>query len=231
LLGVPLLAARLHRDRRDPLALTFFVLASVYALGYVTSRWSLGRVLPLGVLILDLVLADRIASRLGSGLRGAAATVVLCTLILVPTTHWLTLQGPFARALPRRLFPSLTPVYRTEEIGSEYRRLLEGVPRDSVTMASRTDGWQVPTYAGYIIAAKHPQAFVPSEAARERDVELFFDTATTNATRRKLLCHYGAGYVIVDRDAGGIAPRALAGLARPVRSVGRFVLLRTFCVR
>jgi hypothetical protein len=94
-------------------------------------------------------------------------------------------------------------------------------------MASTRTGWEVPTYGGRIVAALHPQAFVPDLARREADVGTFFDPATRTAARRRLLCRYAAGYVLVKQDDGGVEPQALAGLGRTVRAVGPYVLLAT----
>jgi hypothetical protein len=227
LVAVPLAVLRLRTSRRDPLVVTLVAIALVYAIGDITSRWSLGRVLPYGVLLLQIVLADRIAAGLGRGRVGIVAACAAAVAIVFLATHVMELEKPFVRALPRSVFPSLTPVDRAESVGSEYRRLFAGVPRQSVTMASLRAGWEVPTYGGRIVAALHPQAFIANLAERESDVGAFFDPATGAALRRRLLCRYRADYVLVQRDDGGVAPEALSGLGRTVRAIGPYVLLAT----
>jgi hypothetical protein len=219
----PVLVARLRRSRRDVLAVVFAVLVVVYALGAVTSRWSLGRVLPYGVLLLDIALAAQVAVWLGR--RRVAPALALAVAVIVVATPLMTLQGPAARTLPPGVLPSVTDRYRPESVGSEYSRLLAGVPRASVTMASEPAGWVVPTYGGRIVAPLHPQAFVADLAQRGRDARTFFALQTTDVMRKRLLCRYDARYVLVDTRAAGVAPDALAGIARTVRSVGPYVLL------
>jgi hypothetical protein len=226
--AVLLLPLRLRVSRRDPLVLTFVVLAVVYALGDVTSRWSIGRVLPYGVLLLHIVLADRIAARFGRGRLAPAAMVAVVVAVLYISAANMELEKPAVRALPRSVFPSLTAAYRPEAIGPTYSRLFAGVPRASVTMASERAGWPVPTYGGRIVAALHPQAFIANLAQRDRDAATFFDPATADAVRSRLLCRYGADYVLVDRIDGGVAPGALADLGRRVGSDGQYVLLAVF---
>lgn len=227
LVGVPLLVNRLRLSRRDPLVVTLVAIAFVYTIGDVTSRWSLGRVLPYGVLLLQIVLADRFAARLGRGRLGLIAACVAAVTLVFLATHVMELEKPFVRTLPRGVFPSLTAVDRAESVGAEYDRLFAGVPRQSVTMASLRAGWEVPTYGGRIVAALHPQAFIANLAVRARDAATFFDPATGEAVRRRLLCRYRADYVLVQRDDGGVAPEALSGLGRTVRAVGPYVLLAT----
>jgi hypothetical protein len=222
---VLLLPLRLRVSRCDPLVLTFVVLAVVYALGDVTSRWSIGRVMPYGVLLLHIVLADRIAARFGRGRLAPAAMVAVVVAVLFISAPNMELEKPAVRALPRSVFPSLTDDYRPESIVPTYSRLFAGVPRASVTMASERAGWPVPTYGGRIVAALHPQAFIANLAQRDRDVATFFDPATPEAARGRLLCRYGADYVLVDRTDGGVAPGALADLGRRVRSAGQYVIL------
>ena len=177
-----LVALRLRRDRLDPLALTVLVIAIVYGAGAATSHWSLGRVLPYGVLLLDVALADRAAALPWAPLLTAAVVA-----LAIPVMH---LHDPFFRALP------FTTAGRPEAVGDEYSRLFSQVPRASVTMASAPVGWPVPTYGGRIVDPLHPQAFVGDLAQRHRDAVAFFDPGTTNAARRRLLCRYRATYVL-----------------------------------
>jgi hypothetical protein len=220
-----LLPGRLRVSLRDPLVLTFVVLALVYAAGDATSRWSLGRVLPYGVLLLHIVLADRIAARFGRGRLAPVAMVAVVAAVLFITAPLMDLERPAVQALPRSVFPSLTDDYRPESVAPTYSRLFAGVPRTSVTMASERAGWPLPTYGGRIVAALHPQAFIADLAQRERDVATFFNPATAKAARRRLLCRYGAGYILVDRTDGGVPPAALHDLGRSVRAAGPYVLL------
>jgi alpha-1,6-mannosyltransferase len=225
LVGVPFLLLRLRRSRVDPLVLTAVAVAVLYAVGDATSHWSLGRVLPYGVLVLDVVLADRISAGLGRGRAAAAGAAAAAVVLVALQVKVMAIEKPFVQALPRSVFPSLTDVDRSESVGPAYARLFEGVARGSVTMATTRAGWEVPTYGGRVVAALHPQAFVGDLAQREQDVGTFFDPATGAAVRRRLLCRYGATYVLVQRDDGGVAPAALGGLAHEVRAAGRYVLL------
>jgi hypothetical protein len=145
--------------------------------------------------------------------------------VLFVAAPLMELKAPVVRALPRRIVPSLTAAYRPDSIGPTYSRLFAGVPRTSVTMATIYAGWEVPTYGGRIVAAQHPQAFIADATRREHDVETFFDPATGETTRRRLLCRYGAGYVLVDSLEEGVTPAALHDLGRTVHVVGPYVLL------
>jgi hypothetical protein len=224
LFGVPVLASRLRRRRRDPLTLVFAALVVVYAIGDATSRWSLGRVLPYGVLLLDIALAGQIAAWLGR--RRVVPALVFAVALVAVATPLMTLQGPAARMLPPGILPSVRDRYRAESVGSEYGRLFAGVSRASVTIASEPAGWVVPTYGGRIVAPLHPQPFVADLAQRGRDARTFFAEETTDGARQRLLCRYDARYVLVDTRESGVTPDGLSGVARTVRSVGPYVLLQ-----
>ena len=223
LAGLPLLALRWRKDRSDPLVLGFFPLALVYALGAVTSRWSLGRVLPYGVLLLDVALAGWAASLL------TRARFALVAAIVVVALAWplMALTGPAARTLPRGVSPSTLDRYRPENVGESYRLLFAGVPWDSVTMAREPAGWPVPAYGGRIVAPLHPQAFVDDLDKRDRDAATFFADRTTNDTRRALLCRYRARYVLIDTRTPGPGVGVLSKIARVIRTNSTYVLLES----
>jgi hypothetical protein len=221
LAGLPLLAIRWRRDRRDPLVLGLVVLAFVYLLGATTSRWSLGRVLPYGVLLLDIALAGWAAS-IVTRARSACLAAAVVVAVAWPL---MALTGPAARTLPRGVFSKTIDRYRPESVGESYSRLFAGVPRSSVTMARGPAGWPVPTYGGRIVAPLNPQAFVGDLAQRDRDASTFFADRTGSSTRQALLCRYGARYVLVDARFPGAKVSALSKIAHVIGARSTYVLL------
>lgn len=231
LVAVVFLPARLRANRLDPLALTLVVLFAVYVVGDWTDRWSLGRVLPYCVLLLHVVLADRVAGATVRGRAAAAAAIAMAVLFIA----WplLPLDRPLARLLPHGIASAWADPLRHESVGSAYSRLFRGTPRDAVTMATADTGWEVPTYGGRIVAPDHPQAFVSGLEGRDGDAAVFFDRATPDALRRRLICRYDVSYVLVDTRDGRVTASALARLTTVVRRVDPYALLgvREACPR
>lgn len=128
------------------------------------------------------------------------------------------LRDPFVRALP------LVGTGRPEAVGDVYRPLLRRVPSTSVTMATASTGWPVPTFGGRIVDPLHPQAFVADLGRRHQDVERFFAPSTPTAVRRTLLCRYRAAWILLRQ--GEADPAQLAGVAVVVGRRGLYTLMR-----
>ena len=77
-------------------------------------------------------------------------------------------------------------------------QIVQSVPRDGVVMARPLLAWPVPTFAGKVVSLFHPNPMVPDSAERERDVATFFDPATSEVERTRILRGYGVSHVLID---------------------------------
>jgi hypothetical protein len=209
------LPGRLRVKSRDPLVVSIVCLVAMYVAGWVLARWSLGRVLPLMVILLDVALADRISQwqlRVRRP-RVLGAGVVAAVLLLA----WIdmSLRSDVTRAIPGG---------GGRGPGYYYSALLERLPPGNVVMSSLSTGWEVPAYGGRIVASLHPEAFVADSGQREQAVATFFGPATSDAERRLLMSRYGARYVLVSHTADP-AYSTLLSMGRVVGDTGGYVLL------
>ena len=212
---------RLRRDGRDPMTVTVAALVAVYLAGWATSHWSLGRVLPYGVLLLHVALAAFISSLLVRTRAPAAVAFAFTAAVVALAVPVMKLHDPFVRTLPESLVGDAAA--RPEPVGRAYARLYTGIPRETVTMATAAVGWPVPTFGDRIVDPLHPQAFVNDLAQRDRDVVAFFDPSTSTPARRRLLCAYHAAYILVRREQPFID---LGPVSSVYRTDGPYVLRR-----
>jgi hypothetical protein len=194
---LPVLAARWHHDRRDPLALLVLALAAVYAFGWLSGATGLGRILAWLVMAVHLAAAIgfvELARRLDGGRRLALHALALVALLLMVALH----RGPLLRAW---------------QPGPQPWRALAGVlapvaERD-VVLADMTTSWMVPALAGRVVASSHPLYWVPDHAARRAAVAAFFDPATSDGARRRIAAQIGARWLVV---SGELRPEERARL-------------------
>lgn len=213
LLGAPLLFLRLKARRLDGLVLLFLGLLAVYLYGALSGAWTWGRVLPVMVMVLHLVLAD-FASRAEeavrqrgwksplehrAGLAALVALVVVCGSRFAPE-----IIQPFQR----------TPGYL-----AEYEPLTRHIGEDDVVVADLVTSWYLPAYCGKVVATLHPLAFVPDWRRRVEDLDRFFQPRAGERFRREVIARYGARFLLVDREEVPLS----AAAERELRNLGEVI--------
>lgn len=216
LLGVPALALRLRRDRRDPLAVATLLLLLLVAYGGFAHAWTYGRLLAPAVLLLQVALADAVTAfeaRLRPPVRALAVTAVAALLV---AGSW--------RAVAEIAYEARHP---GDRLWLSF--LAEHVGRDDVVMTDAETCWYVPAFAGRVVAYPMHLPFVPDHDARLADVGRFFAEDASGDERRALLARYGARFVLVpkhhypDRPA---LPEELASLGTTVHAGAEYELVR-----
>lgn len=216
LAGLPVLARRLVRDRRDPLALLFIALALVYAFGGVTGAWSYGRVVAFAVLVLHVALADALAPLFEApwpALRALAGAA----LLLLSAWPWLEPVIAESREARLRHDPWLEFLERS-------------VAADEVVLTPPDYAWYLPVFAGKLVGYPHRQAFVPDQDERRTAVERYFDEATSRAERRAIRARWNVAAVLLPKawlpDWARHATELSADGAATVYESAEHVLLR-----
>lgn len=198
LLALPLLALRLRKDARDPVAITWLSLTGVMALGYATHRFTLGRLLPGAILMVHLALADWMASTVGpwlaSSVRRSRTTAFAIAVALLGS--FALIGANFADSW-ELCSPSHTHVL------APYEFLRETVGPGDVVLANAKTSAIVPVIAGRVVAVNNALPFVPDAKARREAVSTFFATGTGDGERRRIVDAYGVRWVLVDRDGSG----------------------------
>lgn len=194
LVGVPFLLARFRKNRRDPVSIMAVILLVLYAYGYFSHRYVLGRVIPYIVFCLHFALADwygGIAEKVASGdsLRRLEKALLLCITPLVVTF----VIGFFAVGV-YRYRPGRECTY------TPYLFLQDYVAREDVVLTDLRTSCFVPSIAGKLVATLYPQTFVKDNEERCEDVRRFLDPVTENKERCRIVRKYDVDYILVDKQ-------------------------------
>ncbi|MEV6671642.1 hypothetical protein [Streptomyces sp. NPDC051162] len=219
-LGVPALAARWRRDRRDPLVIFFGLGLLVFAAGGLTGHQAWGRILPAALLPAQLALATEIADGAGRRLRAA----------LVPLTAAALLAGAWTQAgalsyvlRPAALPPPLRRVH-TIALWPRFDWAARAMPWDATVM---TDNYYalrtIPAYGPYTVTPAYPDVFLRDERHRRDATRRYFSPDASRAERLGILREFGARWVL-QRDGGPGLPPDDPALRRAARGPGGFVL-------
>ncbi|MGH9178419.1 MAG: hypothetical protein ACRD0N_07685 [Acidimicrobiales bacterium] len=194
--GVVTLWAAWRRDHLDPLALAFMGAVGIYAVGGLTGRESLARVLPLAMLAAHLSLAVATSRLVKDRSRRARSP-------LLAGAFGLLLVGVLGcvEALPNMVPPPLLPA----SLRSDPRAQSE-VERMSV-LASLEPGRTIATDIGLVnraapafelktVSAGFIEPFLEDRIQREQANTALFAAATPSGLRRSLLRRYDVSYVI-----------------------------------
>lgn len=196
-LGAAALAARLRRDRRDPLALFFGLGLVVFAAGGVTGHQAWGRILPAVLVPAQIALALETARR----------------TVLLPLTAAALLVGAWtqAGALTYVLRPAAVPpvLRQASTIGlwPSIGWAAREVPKGETVL---TDDYyalrMLPAYGPYTVAPAYPDVFLRDEKRRWAATHRYFAAATSRAERLGILKEYGVRWVL-QKDGGPGLPQ------------------------
>lgn len=188
MLALPVLAWRLRKSRRDPLVLLVLFLSLVYAVGGITGKYGLGRVIAYIVIFLQVALGVAMATwetRL-SGRRSW----------LVPASTVLAMLGMFAYTKPlraRMLLRNERPLWY--DVGS----ILAPVHPGEVVLADSRTSYMIPVLTGSrVVAWRHPVYWVPDHAERREAQDRFF-AAATDEERRAVVARYRVQWILLNR--------------------------------
>jgi hypothetical protein len=216
LVALPVLLWRLRRNRRDPLVLFAALLGVIYAIGGLTGKYGLGRVIAYIAVLAQVALGVAVAtweSRLGPRRAWLAPA---CTLIAL-----LGLFEYTRPALPR-LRRYERPLWYTVD------SILKPVHPGEVVLADSRTSYMVPVLTGgYVVAWRHPVYWIPDHAERRVAQDRFF-TPATDAERRAVIARYQVRWILLNRREVHLTPEEetrLMALGCTVAERGPLVLL------
>ncbi|MET7362622.1 hypothetical protein ABZS76_29920 [Streptomyces sp. NPDC005562] len=199
LLGVPALALRWRRDRRDPLALFFLLGAAMFAAGGLTGHYSWGRVLPAALIPAQLAVALEVFGAGRAGVRRGFAWLLGAALLLGAWTQ----AGTLGYVVPRDALPApVAAKYRPPWPG--YRWITPQVRYGDVVLAKTFPSRQMPAYGPYTVAPGYPDFFLPDQEERVAAVRDYFAPSTPRAARLDILRRYGVRWVVAYPSDGGL---------------------------
>jgi hypothetical protein len=192
------LSSKQHR------VLLFMFLATilVYLFGYLTQKYSYGRIISYTLVIAQICCAIALV-RLEIGLKKISPnglnvyrTLLLLGLVFL-STEWL-------HASANRLLTAANsvrlgrPVFNQVSF-QEYGFLPQQIQPKATVFANIEASWLLPSFGAKVIAADHPLAFIKDAEQRRQDCLRFFIKDTPLAERQQLLKKYGANYLLLDK--------------------------------
>lgn len=192
LLAAPCVLVRLRRDRRDPMALTLLGLVSLYALGSLTERYALGRLISHAAMVAQLCVAAAAAGLETAirartrGLRPYLSAILLIAVLSIA----LAVNGRDLR---------IALVDRSDWT-SMYTFLPRYVDRDAVVLSDLVSSYPVPAFAGKVVSHAGLQLLVSDGQERRDDVERFFSANVSRDERLQLIGKHGVRWLLLSRD-------------------------------
>jgi alpha-1,6-mannosyltransferase len=205
LVALPALAVRFRANHRDPLALMFGTAAAIFVLGGLTERYSLGRILPLGMLALHVALGVWLAERSPVLWRQGSSPQRLVAALaggMVLVAGIVSCKAGLARAVPSALLPSIAADSRLEanDGGLSFLGGATG-PDDTILVASLQAARVSPALGAKVVAPGYISPFMDDVDSREAAVAQFFSSQSTDE-RRAIIDRYGVSFVLFDLHYG-----------------------------
>jgi alpha-1,6-mannosyltransferase len=202
LVALPVLAVRFRANHRDPLALMAGGATVIFILGKLTDRYSLGRILPLGMLALHVALGVWLAERAPALWRQGTGTQRLGSALAagaVLVAGVFGCRAGLARAVPRLLLPSSVaddPRLETGDAGLSFLGR-ETSPGDVALVATREAARVSPALGAKVVAPGYIAPFIEDVDRRYTDVAQFFRSPSAGE-RQVIIERYGVSFVLFD---------------------------------
>ncbi|MGX2996907.1 hypothetical protein JNUCC64_22000 [Streptomyces sp. JNUCC 64] len=190
-LGVPALAARWSRDRRDPLALFFALGLAVVVLGGASGHFAWGRALPAVLVPAQLAAA---LEPFAHGPRRWRAGYAAALAAALTAGAWAQ-SGTLGYAVPRDLLPPAI-AQKAREPWHGYRWITPWTRYGDVVMASRWPARQIPAHGPYTVAPGYPDVLLSDEDRRTADTERYYAPGTDGRERARILAGYRVRWVL-----------------------------------
>ncbi len=203
MLLAPLYLWMLLKPALRPLLIIFVATAIIYGLGYVTERYSFGRIVSYTIIVIQIACAVA-AFQFERWLQGSAPRIArvgqIATLLLL--LFWALQWAPssISRLLTAGNSVWLSRTVSNQIIYKDYLFLPSHISPQSVVFADIETSWFIPSFEAKVVAADHPLAFVKDAEQRREDVIKFFEQQTTAQERTALLQKYQAKYLLLNKQ-------------------------------
>lgn len=192
------------KERSARIILIWFAsLCTLYFLGFLTGHYSYGRIISFCILLLHLLAAEGLA-RFEINLQHTRRIAVQTYRVLL----FLSLLFFSLTWLPSTLTRMLTIVNQASKHQSinnqiTYKNLLfisKYLKHNDLVLSDIETSWLIPTFGGKVIAALHPQAFIPDLLTRQKNIEVFFHSDTGKDQRLSILRQYHPDFLVLDQQ-------------------------------
>lgn len=203
MLLAPLFLWMLLKPALRPQLIIFVATATIYGLGYVTERYSFGRIVSYTIIVIQIACAV-VAFQFEHWLQGSAPRIArvgqIATLLLL--LFWASQWAPssISRLLTAGNSVWLGRTVSNQIIYKDYLFLPSHISPQAVVFADIETSWFIPSFEAKVVAADHPLAFVKDAEQRREDVIKFFEQQTTAQERTALLQKYQAKYLLLNKQ-------------------------------
>lgn len=203
MLLAPLFLWMLLKPALRPLLIIFVATVSIYGLGYVTERYSFGRIVSYTIIVIQIACAVA-AFQFERWLQGSAPRIArvgqIATLLLL--LFWASQWAPssISRLLTAGNSVWLGRTVSNQIIYKDYLFLPSHISPQAVVFADIETSWFIPSFEAKVVAADHPLAFVKDAEQRREDVIKFFEQQTSVQERTALLQKYQAKYLLLNKQ-------------------------------
>ena len=199
----PLFLWMLFKRALRPLLIIFVATACIYGLGYLTERYSFGRIVSYTIIIIQIacaIAAFQFERWLQCSAPKMARTGQVVTLVLL--LFWASQWAPasVSRLLTAGNSLWLGRTVSSQIIYKDYLFLPSHIAPQAVVFADIETSWFIPSFGAKVVAADHPLAFVKDAEQRSQDVVTFFEPQTTIQERSALLKKYQAKYLLLNKQ-------------------------------
>lgn len=203
----PIILWSLLRPHLRPLLIIFLLTACIYIWGYLTHRYSFGRIISYAILCIQVACAFTVfqfecwAKECQPKAFRTVQVAVLLGFIIVAFSP---MQATLSRLLTVANSVRLGRTVSNQIIYKDYIFLSSKIKQDAIVFADIKTSWLIPTFGAKVVVADHALAFVDDAEQRRRDVEHFFQQQTSAHARALLLQKYQAQYLLLNKQRDAV---------------------------
>jgi hypothetical protein len=213
LLAVPVLVWRWRHDHLDPLVTIVISSLAVFAAGWITGRYTLGRIFPVVALVAHIAIAQvaagaerRVFPAPAAGAERSApdrvsrrlALVGLVGILLLTTWGVWNVKGGFRVAQPEWLGGK-----PADNAYTQFETIAEYVPVGRVALVDGIAGQVVPAYGIRLMAPSYLEPLSSDEEERRHDQAVVLDPRTSATDRAAVLARYHVDAIVLDTAQRG----------------------------
>ncbi len=199
----PLMLGALREARQRTILCHIAALVLIYALGYLSGKYSYGRDITFIVILAQILIGHHVAkmeTRLDASHPEMAdrLRILLAAGLLASAVTWLL--PTFTRSMTVINSLRIGRQVSNQQMYANLTFLPRFVKPGEVVLSDIETSWVVPTFSGKVIAGLHAQAFVGDYEKRALDLNRFFDSKSDDKDRQAIVESYRPTFLLLDKQ-------------------------------